>query len=485
MQSSTSQGFATHDGIPVMADRAAEEVVQWVSEEVIPSLKRLGASDDDGTPAAGEEIKSGRRRRYKLFLSIVGHSLGGLIARYVIKLLLDPSTPTPTAHHLSPLIAAHSDVITALEPLTFLTICTPHFGSRRAARPNSWVGLTFQGIVRFYLKSIAGLTGKQLYLIDGAGTTVEGEHVLPAFEIPDTTNPELISPKSKDDTPSAWSEDESIPLLMRMADPRSPYSQALSLFRPILVSAVRNDVPVGYCSAAISSVHPHPEILPGGGEVGAVVENGGTAAAAGTGKDAGSEMRIMSFSGFGTFGEGGDVSVGAEVRRKIHGGPNDVEDEMRGFYVDTLFSAGDDDPAEIKHIRYDTAVEIGSPKGTKHHLGEPFHAVEDIAGHARDSSDSPPKPPPFLPDMQHDNIIPTSVLLSLQASPLGKARRINIDFALRNPLTRATVHALAVGKGELSLFNPESAWLAKQAGYFLARIVLVDFLWKLREERGV
>ncbi|KNC99623.1 uncharacterized protein SPPG_05009 [Spizellomyces punctatus DAOM BR117] len=438
LQSSTSRGFGTHDGIPLMAKRAALEVVEWFWEEIVPVLREKVEGNDDNIS------------KWVVHLSVVGHSLGGLIARYLIKLLLERLSVgrngTSAATSLRTVFDANGWM--TLKPLTFMTVCSPHFGSRRSAKPGSWTAPVFQGIVRFYLTNIAGQTGKELYLIDGTSSL-------------SATEP--------------WSDDSRVPLLIRMADPRSSYMSTLREFRPILVAAVRNDIPVGYCSAAVTSVNPHAELLSNGGEVGAVVE-------VTAGREVG--LRVMSFSGFRT------EAVPTPVNRKIGLMTKEEADPVRQFWVDRLFGGGSiqDDPI-LQKIRTDQTVEILGPRGTMHHHQEPFHDAplyNDPPSYNGFLSSLLSPPPPtaptdaFVPDHHHDNLIPTRLLARLQET-LWNARRINIDFVLSNPVSRATVHALAVGKAEGGVLNVDGQVAAQQAGWFLARIVLLDYLYACDE----
>ncbi|KAI9104943.1 hypothetical protein DFS34DRAFT_221978 [Phlyctochytrium arcticum] len=114
LQSSTNQRLQnTSDGIRRMAERAAVEVVKWMPDEVFDTMYY-------------------DQRHWDVYFSVVGHSLGGLIARYLIYLLFHPSAPTATS--LIPLREKHATLMT-LHPLTYMSVGTPHVGSRRSAKP--------------------------------------------------------------------------------------------------------------------------------------------------------------------------------------------------------------------------------------------------------------------------------------------------------------------------------------------------------------
>lgn len=73
-------------------------------------------------------------------ISFVGHSLGGLIARYAIAKLYEPSRPRTAfeenGYHEDPdnsttrLKEGSEGKIAGLEPVNFVTFATPHVGSR-------------------------------------------------------------------------------------------------------------------------------------------------------------------------------------------------------------------------------------------------------------------------------------------------------------------------------------------------------------------
>ncbi|KAJ3033964.1 hypothetical protein HK097_004668, partial [Rhizophlyctis rosea] len=244
-----------------MAKRAVEEIHDWINTEVIPTLRKLNYPSEIAPLTTTPQ-------KYKLYLSIVGHSLGGLIARYVARLLLDPtpplfgpspplptSTPTPTnPYHLPTLLHNHPTLMENLIPLTFMTICSPHLGSRRSPQPASHIFTNITRLVsQLYLSYIAGSTGKELLMADGAGG--DGWWDVDSSESSGRSN-------GTGSTGPKELEDLSIPLLYRMSMPESAYMNAIGQFKGVtLLSAVRNDVPVAFCSAAICAEHLHPEVF--------------------------------------------------------------------------------------------------------------------------------------------------------------------------------------------------------------------------------
>ncbi|KAI9104946.1 putative serine esterase-domain-containing protein [Phlyctochytrium arcticum] len=492
LRSSTSQILNTSDGIQRMAERAAVEVVKWIQDEVFNAL-----GHDNEKP-------------WDVYFSVVGHSLGGLIARYLIYLLFHPSAPTATS--LIPLREKHATLMT-LHPLTYMSVGTPHVGSRRSAKPGSWTAPVFQGVVDLYLKNLGGQTGRELFLNDSS--------------TPTSSSASLESSSSR--------KDEDTPLLMRMADPSSPFIETLRTFKPILIASVRDDLPVGYCSAAVASINPHVnQVTAGAGEVGDLLNNDNPS------NDGRARLRILSASGFFVEDDAkADAAINPELCRPIPPPPSSTSDskDEKAFWLQHFFHAA----TEVGISAGTSTQEIVWPRGTLHHLGEAFHSVAGSPSNGNnlpdpnspgangiDKNDIPlPTKMHFIPDANHDNLLPTQLLTTLQHTlgtlPTSKTptvRRLNIDFVLASRLARTTVHALSVGKVEgegllrgvaatrgawgrliSDVFNAREKSTPKdeedlvkdmksgtllacglQAGWMLARIVMTDFMWQLENE---
>ncbi|KAI8817265.1 putative serine esterase-domain-containing protein [Fimicolochytrium jonesii] len=392
LQSTTSQGWQTHDGIVMMATRAAKEAVTWMRENVLPNM-----------PKGDGDV------RCKLYLSVVGHSLGGLIARYLIKLLLEDASPTNSHTSLLHLLPSDDTNIT-LHPLTFMTVCTPHLGSRRTTL-NHWTAPFFRSIVANYLKFAAGTTGKELYMVDGD-------------RLPNTSN---------DDE---WSDDPAVPLLLRISHPRSTYVAALKRFQIVLISAIQNDIPVGYLSAAITAIHPYPDLL-------AHPENAGG-------------VKIVGVSGF-------TATIPAQ-KCTLLSESDASSDTLRAFWMKELFTHTylDDTP-----ILTPQTVEL---------------APSVYTSFPTDQTETETDFPSLTPI---DARKTTLLLYTLHASlPPLTIRRMDLDFRLSNPLARLATHALAVGKAEGGWLNVEGGRVARVVGELLARIVLLDYV-RMRREGGV
>lgn len=164
-------GSFTYDGIELGGER--------VTREIEEKLEELAAN--------GHIIKR---------ISVIGYSLGGLIARYAIGLLY------------------HKGVFQRLEPMNFTTFATPHLGVRTPLKGTTnyiWNGLGSR---------VLSMSGRQLFMVD---------HF----------------------------RDTGRPLLAVMADPDGIFIRALASFKnkSLYANAV-NDRTVTYYTAGISRCDP-------------------------------------------------------------------------------------------------------------------------------------------------------------------------------------------------------------------------------------
>ncbi|OCF58917.1 lipid particle protein [Kwoniella mangroviensis CBS 10435] len=161
----------TYDGVDVCASRVAFEVDQKIKE-----LEGEGKKVDK--------------------FSVMGYSLGGLVARYLVGLLHSRQPSFFDKHH----------------PVSFSTISTPHYGIPKYNTLLStvlcWLGAR-----------VMSRSGEQLYVVDN------------------------------------YSDEDQRPLLEIMADPRSIFYQGLERFDKLeIYASAINDNSVPYPTAAIESV---------------------------------------------------------------------------------------------------------------------------------------------------------------------------------------------------------------------------------------
>ncbi|XP_030528628.1 putative lipase ROG1 [Rhodamnia argentea] len=137
----------TFDGVDVMGQRLAEEVKSVVKDQ--PTVQKI---------------------------SFIGHSLGGLVARYAVAKLYGSgpaSEPTkvngecgseePANHHLED---KNTDKICGLEPVNFITSATPHLGSRGHKQVPMFCGFNSLERLAIHSSGFLGRTGRHLFLTD-------------------------------------------------------------------------------------------------------------------------------------------------------------------------------------------------------------------------------------------------------------------------------------------------------------------------------
>eukprot|EP00850_Spirogloea_muscicola_P010344 SM000060S19676 [mRNA] locus=s60:534043:537202:+ [translate_table: standard] len=138
--SSTNSYLSTLRGIDIAGARLAAEVVGIVKRN--PQLERI---------------------------SFVAHSLGGLFARYAIAKLYQPSDPAQAPARQGA-AASHSDgaaTLCGLQPVSFVTLATPHLGVSGHKQLPFLLGLSFLERVAMPIAPlVAGQTGRQLFLSD-------------------------------------------------------------------------------------------------------------------------------------------------------------------------------------------------------------------------------------------------------------------------------------------------------------------------------
>ncbi|XWS25454.1 hypothetical protein CRYUN_Cryun27aG0069700 [Craigia yunnanensis] len=146
--SERNSAMLTFDGVDVMGDRLAEEVKYVISRH--PSVQKI---------------------------SFVGHSLGGLVARYAIARLyeqdLTREISQTNGHHGTDHLGdscpegKFKGKIAGLEPMNFITFASPHLGSRWHKQVPLFCGS--HALEKFAARTswFLGRTGKHLFLTDG------------------------------------------------------------------------------------------------------------------------------------------------------------------------------------------------------------------------------------------------------------------------------------------------------------------------------
>ncbi|XP_019459732.1 PREDICTED: putative lipase YOR059C isoform X2 [Lupinus angustifolius] len=129
----------TLDGVDVMGERLAEEVLEVIQSK--PNLRKI---------------------------SFVAHSVGGLVARYVIGRLYRSSVTEPLEDSCNRENKEDSmGTLGGLEAMNFITVATPHLGSRGNKQVPFLFGVTALEIAaRYIINVIFRRTGQHLFLTD-------------------------------------------------------------------------------------------------------------------------------------------------------------------------------------------------------------------------------------------------------------------------------------------------------------------------------
>lgn len=168
----TNSDTFTYDGIDLGAERVTQEIETYVA----------------GLEKKGGEIKK---------LSIVGYSLGGLVARYIIGLLYSKGW------------------FERMKPVNFTTFATPHLGVKRPL-----LGVQYK-LLNFLGSRTLSTSGRQLFTVD-------------TFR------------------------DTSRPILSVLADPGSIFMLALAQFsHRVLYANIINDRSAPYYTTSISATDPY------------------------------------------------------------------------------------------------------------------------------------------------------------------------------------------------------------------------------------
>ncbi|KAK3403714.1 putative lipase ROG1 [Eucalyptus grandis] len=129
----------TLDGVDVMGDRLAKEVLEVIDRK--PNIRKI---------------------------SFIAHSVGGLVARYAIGKLYRPAK-TKTLEDLSDkkVVEESRGTIGGLEAINFVTVATPHLGSRGNKQVPFLFGLTaIEKVATLVIHWIFRRTGCHLFLTD-------------------------------------------------------------------------------------------------------------------------------------------------------------------------------------------------------------------------------------------------------------------------------------------------------------------------------
>ncbi|XP_023541946.1 uncharacterized protein LOC111801937 isoform X1 [Cucurbita pepo subsp. pepo] len=128
--------------------------------------KSFTGIDGAGKRLADEVVQVVKKTESLKRISFLAHSLGGLIARYAIAVLYNNSNTLSSTLN-GPCNSSKRGVVAGLEPISFITLATPHLGVRGNKQLPFLLGLPFLEKLALPIAPIVvGLTGSQLFLTD-------------------------------------------------------------------------------------------------------------------------------------------------------------------------------------------------------------------------------------------------------------------------------------------------------------------------------
>ncbi|KAL3524124.1 hypothetical protein ACH5RR_016958 [Cinchona calisaya] len=159
---------------------AAEQFVRILPDKVFVhcSEKNMAKLTLDGVDVMGERLTEEvleviKRKPHMRKISFVAHSVGGLVARYAIgRLYRPPSKGNPEDLSTNSCEEESMPTIAGLEPINFITVATPHLGSRGNKQVPFLFGVpAFEKVAGLFIHWIFRRTGRHLFLTDN----VEGK----------------------------------------------------------------------------------------------------------------------------------------------------------------------------------------------------------------------------------------------------------------------------------------------------------------------
>ncbi|MBA0598669.1 hypothetical protein Gorai_008424, partial [Gossypium raimondii] len=139
--------------------------------------KTFAGVDGAGKRLAEEVLQVVKKRESLKRISFLAHSLGGLFARYAVAVLYSESDSSGTQSNnvtdssdgnLQTSAPSRQGMIAGLEPVSFITLATPHLGVRGRKQLPFLLGLPLlEKLAPPIAPFVVGRTGKQLFLTDG------------------------------------------------------------------------------------------------------------------------------------------------------------------------------------------------------------------------------------------------------------------------------------------------------------------------------
>jgi len=207
-----------------------------------------------------------------VFISVIGHSLGGLVSQMFVSLLFANSL----VHQ--PLRA----FVERIKPCSFMSVCSPHLGARKCGNGKAGImrGLV-HGVIMKYALMKSSLTLKELMMEDTMTLQNNSIECDKTINISTLNTADIVIDSSVKsavdystvpiDYTSMHKRDNTNCMLHFLSDPDQPPKRSINRFKCWAVSCLKDDIPVGFASAAIQPTHPIKSAY--GIEVGAFTVN--------------------------------------------------------------------------------------------------------------------------------------------------------------------------------------------------------------------
>ncbi|KAK8629955.1 hypothetical protein V6N13_078769 [Hibiscus sabdariffa] len=130
--------------------------------------KTFAGVDGAGKRLADEVLQIVKKTESLKRISFLAHSLGGLFARYAVAVLYSECDSSGTQSNSGTDFSSRRGMIAGLEPVSFITLATPHLGVRGRKQLPFLLGVPFlEKLAPPIAPLVVGRTGKQLFLTDG------------------------------------------------------------------------------------------------------------------------------------------------------------------------------------------------------------------------------------------------------------------------------------------------------------------------------
>jgi len=206
--SNDNNTIGTHFEFKRIVDKSFKELHRFLEENALPNFKKENE----------EKYNNFENTPCNLYFSVIGHSLGGLILRDLVKHIYSPFEKENVQYeNYFEYLKKKFPFITSIKPCTFLTLSSPHLGSLACNESGGLYKTAEKTAVRLYCNLLSGKIGKVFTYKDA--------------------------------------KDNEKPTLIRLS--QKQYMEVYEKFpNRTLIGCIRHDIPVKFCSAMGDLNHP-------------------------------------------------------------------------------------------------------------------------------------------------------------------------------------------------------------------------------------